>query len=277
MSPNPERTLDHPARAVRPPRVLFLTRSDGNGGSEKHLLDLVRRLEARGAEALIVTLGDDPFTAAVRRLGLSARIQPDFPTRKLSVIVRAIRELCPDAVVFVNGELSIFHWRIHLAARLARVPRVIAIQHLYPPAKSEAWTSRRSSGPFERLWRWGTRPVRQRITTPMPGRLVHQTVCVSEAIRKALVRDYRYPAGKTSTIRNGVDLEHYSRARVPAERIRAIREAFGNGPLFVALSRLVPNKRLDVLLQAMRTVAARLPGARCVIVGDGMLDRELPR
>ncbi|RKT54484.1 glycosyltransferase family 4 protein [Saccharothrix australiensis] len=45
-------------------------------------------------------------------------------------------------------------------------------------------------------------------------------------------------------------------------------------PTITVVSRLVPHKRLDLLLSALPPVAARLPGLRVDVVGDGV---ELPR
>jgi glycosyltransferase involved in cell wall biosynthesis len=46
-------------------------------------------------------------------------------------------------------------------------------------------------------------------------------------------------------------------------------------PLVLWIGRLEPYKRGDVMLDAMKTIAARLPGARLTIVGEGSSRREL--
>jgi glycosyltransferase involved in cell wall biosynthesis len=108
----------------------------------------------------------------------------------------------------------------------------------------------------------------------MPGYLCDSTICVSEAIRGSLIDDYRYPARKVITIRNGVDLTYY--ARNPTTRV-GFREALGwsEDCIFLCISRLVPQKRLDLLLEAMGSVKRRCPTARCLIVGEGFLFDEL--
>jgi len=266
-----------PERSLAGKRVIFFTRAEGDGGSEKHLVDLLRRLERDGVESVIVTLWDDPYTKAKSREGFSASIVSGEGFGTLWSAFKKLRQMSPDAMVFVNGDLGLFHWRLHLAGRLARIPRIVAIQHLFPPPVQSAWDPPEGASSLERFWRRITKPLRQRITTPLPARLSHATICVSDAIRQALVREYRFPRSRTVTIRNGVDLERYSRSRVDPEAVRAIRSASGGNPLFLTISRLVPQKRLDVLVDAMEIVLRRCPEARCLVVGDGFLEDELRR
>jgi phosphatidyl-myo-inositol dimannoside synthase len=57
----------------------------------------------------------------------------------------------------------------------------------------------------------------------------------------------------------------------PTVEGRPVRERFGldGRPLVVCVSRLVPRKGQDVLIEAMRSVRARVPDAALLLVGDG--------
>jgi glycosyltransferase involved in cell wall biosynthesis len=107
----------------------------------------------------------------------------------------------------------------------------------------------------------------------LPGRLCDVTICVSDAVRDRLVHEYHYPEGKTVTRRNGVDTERFARgANVwPTPPILAGE----SGPVAVCVALLVPIKRIDVLVRAMKTVVARFPECRCVVVGSGPLESQL--
>jgi phosphatidylinositol alpha-1,6-mannosyltransferase len=65
----------------------------------------------------------------------------------------------------------------------------------------------------------------------------------------------------------GVDIERFA----PTVDGRSVRERFGLGdrPLVVCVSRLVPRKGQDVLIEAMRSVRTRIPDAALLLVGDG--------
>jgi phosphatidylinositol alpha-1,6-mannosyltransferase len=65
----------------------------------------------------------------------------------------------------------------------------------------------------------------------------------------------------------GVDTDRFA----PTVDGSALRERFGLGerPLVVCVSRLVPRKGQDVLIEAMRSVRVRIPDAALLLVGDG--------
>ncbi|HEX5235970.1 MAG TPA: glycosyltransferase [Silvibacterium sp.] len=88
-------------------------------------------------------------------------------------------------------------------------------------------------------------------------------VCVSEWIRqKALERGF--PEEKLRVHPIGIDVERFRQESAPEKE-----------PLVLFVGRLVEKKGCAYLLCAMRTVEARLPEARLVVVGDGPLHAVL--
>ncbi len=79
----------------------------------------------------------------------------------------------------------------------------------------------------------------------------------------------------------GVDTDRF-RPLDPGERavVRA-RHGFGDGPLVVSVSRLVPRKGMDTLIRASTRLAGRHPGLQVAIAGAGRdrwrLQREIDR
>ncbi|SDO67187.1 glycosyltransferase family 4 protein [Geodermatophilus sp. DSM 45219] len=73
----------------------------------------------------------------------------------------------------------------------------------------------------------------------------------------------------------GVDVDHFT----PAADGAAVRQRYGLGtaPVVVCVSRLVPRKGQDVLVEAWPRVLARHPGARLLLVGGGPLEDRLRR
>jgi glycosyltransferase involved in cell wall biosynthesis len=49
----------------------------------------------------------------------------------------------------------------------------------------------------------------------------------------------------------------------------------GRGPLVIAVGRLEPEKRYDLLVRAIGSLLARFPSMRCLLVGDGRCRAEL--
>jgi phosphatidylinositol alpha-1,6-mannosyltransferase len=66
----------------------------------------------------------------------------------------------------------------------------------------------------------------------------------------------------------GVDTERFAPDEVARAKMRA-RYRLGDRPVVVCVSRLVPRKGQDMLIQAMPAIRQRVPGAALVIVGGG--------
>jgi glycosyltransferase involved in cell wall biosynthesis len=74
----------------------------------------------------------------------------------------------------------------------------------------------------------------------LEGRLIHTTICVSEAVRQRLVELYGYPPARTSTIYNGIDLTRFRRP--------APKSPPGDTMRIVCVARLNRVKRIDLLI-----------------------------
>jgi glycosyltransferase involved in cell wall biosynthesis len=264
---------------IRMQRIVFVTGSFGMGGTEKHLAELIERMDPAELDVVVMTMGLDPYTESLRR-GRGPRVQVlPWPRGKISVSSsrRTFRSLGPAVIVFVIGDFNQFHWKMYVGARYSGARRVVGIEHLTatPPADPRLSAALRwRGGKWRGLARWVTGPLRRATTSRMAGLLCHETICVSDAVRDYLIREYGYPRRKTITLRNGVDVRHFSRngGNWPTPPILTGR---GGGPIAVCVSRLVPPKLVDCLIHAMKRVTARFPASRCVIVGEGPQEEEL--
>jgi rhamnosyl/mannosyltransferase len=82
-------------------------------------------------------------------------------------------------------------------------------------------------------------------------------------------------ARRVAVIPFGIDVERFRSANVSTTAIRAVREA-AEGPRVLFVGRLVYYKGVDVLLEAMASLAARAqkPGT-LLVIGEGPLEPEL--
>jgi glycosyltransferase involved in cell wall biosynthesis len=185
---------------------------------------------------------------------------------------RTFHRFSPDVTVFVSGFLGIFPWYAYLAARLAGAKRVIGIEQLiadpFPrraPAKGIIEAARGFMG-----WH-----ARRTFRYWLQGILSDQTVCVSEAVRKRLIDDYRFPTGKTVKIWNGADLRHFG---VSTDKRAAVRVKLNIGvddPVIVCIARLEMRKGIHILLNALAHLSRDFPTCKCLIVGEGPARQEL--
>jgi L-malate glycosyltransferase len=109
------------------------------------------------------------------------------------------------------------------------------------------------------------------------SRRPHWWFAYTDGTRRRIER-LGYPAERITVVQNAQDTEQLATAvaAVPDEAIRRFREAhdLGDGPVGLFLGSLTREKRLGFLLDACERIAAREPGFRLLVAGDG---EELPR
>lgn len=102
-------------------------------------------------------------------------------------------------------------------------------------------------------------------------------LAVSKSTAQFVVRARLIPEDRTRVVYLGVPLEEFSRLR-SGDEIGAARRALGVAPDTFAVgtvTRLMPSKGNEYLVEAARLVADRIPRARFYIVGEGELQKEL--
>ena len=87
-------------------RILFATYAIGWGGLEKHLEDLILRLDATRVDPVILCFGPDPYRRSLNECyGLDVTIQDETANRSFLGYWRAFAKRRPHAILFVNGKL----------------------------------------------------------------------------------------------------------------------------------------------------------------------------
>jgi glucosyl-dolichyl phosphate glucuronosyltransferase len=252
--------------ATKTKRILFVTRTYEYGGAEKHLIDLLERMRQPGLEITVVCFAGDPFT---ERLNPDSNVVVQTSANMPNSLVgwrSFFRSAGADAVIFVHAWSCNLHWMAPIGAWLASVPRRYAIQHLVIPEG-------RKKTLFARI----RRGITAHLNLTISSATLQRTICVSDAVKKALVEDYRYLAKTMKTIHNGVSLSQFVPA--PEDGLR-IREEYGIHPgefLLVCVARLTEQKGIDTLLNAMAKIRQAGAPCKCIIVGAGPLREELSR
>ena len=255
-------------------RIIFVTKTIVYGGTEKHLVDLIRRMDSHSLSSTILCYGSDVFTPYLGgQTNVRVLCHGPIPSVPFSACWRTLLALKPHVIIYVNGWLGLFPWYIYLAGRVAFVRRLIAIEHLTAPpappklAGSGVWNfvRRRIGWQARAMWK-------QRLA----GLLVDRTICVSNAVRERLVGDYGYPQRRTVTVLNGVDLQHFRPSgSVPEESAQAARNLGSRETRLLCIGNLWRQKRVDILLEALAIVAKGEYRCTCTIVGSGPLEPEL--
>jgi glycosyltransferase involved in cell wall biosynthesis len=231
-------------------KVVHITKVQGIGGAEQHLLQLLPALRERGVDARFLSLdaGGDAqrFHDALDERGVPWERVPcsaDVSPRLLSAVTQALRAEPPDLV-----HTHMVHADAYgsSAATLLRLP-FVSTRHN---------DDRYLLGPF----RYVDRVLMHRATT---------IVAISDAVREFHVRA-GLPANKLVTIHYGLD-ETPSR---PSELTPTDAGIPDGAPLVLTIGRLIEQKDHATLLAAFARVREQQPEARLAILGWGRLEDE---
>jgi sugar transferase (PEP-CTERM/EpsH1 system associated) len=138
----------------------------------------------------------------------------------------------------------------YIAARLARVPRIVHGEH-------GTMETRRWNVPIQRfVWR-----------------RIDKVLSVSERLADRMAREVGFPRTRIETIRNGVDLSRWAMGDRAAGRRRL--RAGASELIVLAVGRLVPVKNHANLVAAVAQARADGVPCRLLIAGDGQLKASL--
>ena len=235
----------------RPMRVLHMTKVQGIGGAEQHLLQLLPSLRERGIDARFLSLdaGGDAgrFHRALDERGVPwhrVRCGMDVSPRLAVDVGAAVRTAQPDLI-----HTHMVHADVYgsIAAQALR-RRFVSTRHN---------DDRYLLGPFRHVDRLMMRHSRK-------------VIAISDAVRTFHV-EAGLPAQKLVTIHYGLDTIPTAPSELTPEQAGIPADA----PLLLAVGRLIEQKDHATLLDAFALVHERRPGARLAILGWGRLEGEL--
>lgn len=218
----------------------------------------VRYLSERGHVVHVAVSPDEAAESWVRseggtfhavRMSRSAR-DIGGSLKALAALVRLIRRERPDLVVSGSPKAGLLGV---LAARLARVPSLYFIHGLR--LEGAAGSSQRALVLLERL------------TCGLAGRVV----AVGHGLKQVAVGTGVVSASRVDVVgagsANGIDQLRFGREDPPAH----------DGPVFGFVGRITSDKGVADLARAWSLVAAQLPLARLIVLGDADDDSERDR
>jgi glycosyltransferase involved in cell wall biosynthesis len=187
--------------------------------------------------------------------GLRPEIRPHQDARALAALVRAVRRLRPDIVHTHTAKAGVLG---RLAAVLAGGARPVIV-HTYHGHVLEGY--------FDPLLTATYRAMERRLAAVSDA-----LVGVSRATVDDLARLQIAPRSKFRVVPVGLDLEPFISA--PTDAGTAFRREVGVSPddvLLTFVGRLVPIKRVDLLLRAVARARELGAAIRLAVVGDGAL------
>lgn len=242
------------------------------GGVEKHMYGLSRELADLGVDVTVVTgrindlaESEDLDGVRIRRVPcLAVRapllypppliLSPGFPLRLKKIDDRENFDLFHlHNRFFIDFNLALLY------ARLKRKPFIMTAHN--PRPKHVASTLGMLGTAYDWLiGRW-------------PFMLADRVIAVSEWAKHDIAK-YGVDEEKIVTIHNGVNVDEFKPCG--GEHVRD-KYGVGDGGLLLFVGRMVPQKGISYLLEAMPLVLEKHPGTKLVLVGRGSLCGDLKK
>lgn len=235
-------------------KVMHVVNRLNYAGLEMVVYNLIRQLDAKWTSSIICCLDDaGPFGEDLKsdgwpiiELGRRSGIDWLLPWR----LARLMRSHQID-IVHTHNAAPYFYGTI--AAKLARIPRVIYTKH-----GNEERQSKRLAGLCYRLL----------------SLLNNRVVTVSDELKNYLITRGEAAPAKVMTVVNGVDVEQY---QIKIDRTGKRKELGLSETDFVVghTARLSPVKDQSTLLKAIAAAMKVFPQIRLIIIGEGPLKAQL--
>ncbi|HWZ75636.1 MAG TPA: glycosyltransferase [Candidatus Sulfotelmatobacter sp.] len=224
------------------------------GGTERHIVRLLRTLDPHVFEPTIFVLQPTP-SATAKQVGcpvqLIGGIGKQSRLRRFLSLRKALKRFQPHIVqtFFIDG---MFYGTI--AAWLNRVPVIVQ--------------SRRNAGYWQKF--------HHTLALRVLNRAVNYWQCNARFVAAGLASQEGIPQERISVLPNSVDLSYFSPATAASRQVA--RNNLGlpaDAPVFVVVSTLRPIKGLPVFIEAAGLLQTSLPNAVFLIVGDGAEQKTL--
>lgn len=245
---------------MTPIRILELRSVRGTGGGPEKTILLGSARTDRSRFAITVcyirdqrdqVFGIDQKAAGLAVDYIEVRERTSLDPRVLGELRRIVRDRQIDIVHAHDYKTDLIAWLLW------------KIEGVTPLSTAHGWT--------------GHSARERRFYYPMDKRLLARfplVIAVSEDIRQVLLRAGARPDG-VRTVLNGIDHEAFSR---DCARVASVRASLGlqdDDIVIGSVGRLEPQKRFDLLLDAVAGLRSGFPRLKLLIAGDGSLRESL--
>lgn len=237
---------------ARPPiSVCLLVGSLEFGGAERQVVEMTRSFDRRIINPFICSLSrENPLARLLPRNGEELVVVPKRGRFDFTAVIRVARLLRQRKVEVVHAFLFGAEIAARLAARLARVPVVIA--------------SERNAD--------YVRPRRHTIALKATRGLFDVMVANSYVGREFNMRTLGLPGSRIEVVHNGVDVERFHPDRPAGLAFRKQLGIPSDVPLIGMVGSYKRQKAQDVFLRMAARVAGAFPEARFLLVGEPVRD-----
>lgn len=245
-----------------PLKVMHILTGGVQGGTEIHVLDLVKRLDKNRFKTILTLFYDGPIVEDAKKRGIEVRLLNKRFRGDLSVICKLIEIIRGDDIDILHTHLANGNLYGRLAALTKKKCRVVTTVHLW--GKDSLVDIFRSS--FLR-----TLIDKQDIWM---SRFSDKIIALSEGIKKDLIKE-GIRKDKITVIPNGIDLDSYNANSYDSQKIRNQLGLSFHETIIGTVGRLAPVKNIPLLLRSAKDIISQGTPAKFLIIGDGPLRNSL--
>ncbi len=257
--------------APLPLRVLQVVEAT-TGGVGRHVTDLTTHLQRHGVEVTVAcplvrdrARRDTAFVERLQAAGVPVAIMPFRsgirPLADLQGFLRLVALLRKEEFHIVHCHSSKAGVLGRLAARRCGIPATVYTPHAFAFLGATHRWERRFYLTVERQ---------------LGHRLTDALICVGESERELTTRHAIAPPERLVVVENAVEAQRFAPTLPPAQA----KTALGLDPTRLTVGyvgRLVPQKGIDLLLQAAQKVLLQRDDTQFVLVGEGELEEMARR
>lgn len=254
--------------------ICVIEESDNWGGAEAHTRMVIADFLGRGYTVEFVSgrMNRMPAPPGVKLVETKMSLFDDGPgvSRKWLEVLKSLKS---RRLIFPTLDVQFARSLAFLNVLAIAFDQVVYIEHTLPPELPQQKLKQYFNGRFKGFGLWWHK---ERLIRKLRMKGASQVVAVSDAVRESFIREWGCPENKIATIRNGIDCQRFKPAETTRELIRA---EFGiplNAWVFGMVTRLSPEKGVDLALLAFSEFCAAIDGdAFLAIAGEGDEERSL--
>ncbi len=239
-------------------KILYYCDSSQYGGAEKYLTDLVANLDPDKYPAVCVF----PKSKSAYRFRSRLNGKKVYELSRLQIwfgLIGIIRKEKPD-IVHLNMHIPFSCFFAIAASKLTKVRKLFATVHSVVPPASRFLPMR-----F----------VKSFLSSALLPK-IDEFICVSNKSRDEFCSTYGISKDKVDVVYNGLDPGKYNITDV--SKISKSSVGIKEGQIVIGtVSRLVKDKGIEYLLEAVAILAKKNDDICCLMIGDGNLRSKLER
>lgn len=233
-------------------RILHVITKASWGGAQRYVFDLAVAGKAQGHDVSIVYGEEGPLTdallkeniPAVRLPSLSRDIHVKEEWRSFKALKQFFEGVKPDILHVHSSKAGLSL----IAARLAKVPRIIFTAHGWAFNEARPWWQK----------------IVFRVLYAVTIYLSHLTICVSQAVYKDM-EWVPFSSKRLFIVKLGIDAPHFLKR---AEARKKFGE-LGTRTVLGMIAELHPTKRVEDAIIALRELKSEFPNLTLIVCGEG--------